>query len=427
MSKDSYKSLNKDQDKISKKFHLLIIPLVVLIVGVYLLLTSFMFESWFRNYIVYAQFGPFSPYYFSIALISFIFACLILYRSIKFEFKSLIFFIAALFSISLSYFFGWLNWNPNPSGNIPATWFYEAQVLFSTISLFCLFLHFELNEYETPRTYLTSIVSLCLVPLSFKNIYAMVTGEYDIDAPKLIQFGGTLVQAGGIIIFISIFFIGIKMFRAFVAHNKKARVLFGLQYAGFLFLFFHGIFELTEGIVKFFVDFSIFNTPIVITGMLLIGTAYCISPKLFAFMAPNIQAFGIVDKNGISHYFTAISKEFAEKREISEDLFGGLTIALKSVGETVAQTEKSVNSLIFKDRAIIIEYIDPYYLVLIAEKATYFIHLEMKDYLRELKKVQPQIPRNGSIISEKVFIELNKQFTPIQTPYYIYKRDQLKE
>jgi hypothetical protein len=262
-----------------------------------------------------------------------------------------------------------------------------------------------------------------LVPLSFKNIYVLVTGEYDLDAPKLIQFGGTLVQAGGIIIFLSIFFIGIKMFRAFSAQGRKSRILFGMQYTGFLFLFFHGIFELVEGIVKFFVAFSIFNTPIVITGMLLIGTSYCISPKLFAFMAPNVQAFGIVDKNGISHYFTSTSKEFAEKKEISEDLFGGLTIALKSVGEAVAQAKKSVNSLIFKDRAIIIEYRDPYYLVMIAEKATYFIHLEMKDYLKKLKEIQPHIPKYGSIISEEVFEKLNKQFTPIQTPYYLSNRE----
>jgi len=421
MKKDIKNTMNSKVKKISKKYHLIIIPLVVSVIGVYFLLTSFLFESEFRNIIVYAQIGSFSPYYFSIALISFIFACLILYRSIKFEFKSLIFFIAALYSISLSYFFGWLNWNPNPSGEIPATGFYEAQVLFSTISLFCLFLHFELNEHEKPRTFLTSVVSLCLVPLSFKNIYAMVTGEYNIDAPKLIQFGGTLVQAGGIIIFISVFLIGIKTFRAFIGHNKKARRLFGIQYAGFLFLFFHGIFELTEGIIKFFVDFSIFNTPIVITGMVLIGIAYCISPEYFAFMSPNVKAFGIIDKNGISHYFTATSVEFGEKQRVSEDLLGGLTIALKSVGEAVAQTRKSVNSLIFKDRAIVIEYNRPYYLVLIAKKASFFIHLEMKDYLKELKELYPKIPKHGLIISEDVFEKLNKQFTPIQTPYYLSK------
>ncbi|TFF97582.1 MAG: hypothetical protein EU547_03925 [Promethearchaeota archaeon] len=418
----SNKNVNNNTNKPSRKYHLIVLPSVFIILGLYVLFSSFLCRDWFRNNIVYAQIGFFSPYYFIIAIISFVFACLMLYRSIMFEYKSLIFFIIALFLISFSYFFGWLNWNPDPTGEIPKTGLYEAQVLFSTVSLFLLFIHFELNEYETPRTTLTSIVSLCLVPLSFKNIYAMITRDYLLNEFKLIQFGANLVQAGGIIIFLSIFAIGIKMLRVFTVHNKKAQILFSLQYAGLMFLFFHGIFELLEGILKFFIDFSIYNTPIVIGGMLLIGISYSISPK-HNFMSPNVKAFGVVDKNGISHYFIATSEEFAEKKNVSEELFGGLTVALKSVGKAVAQTEKNVNSLTFKDRAIIIEYIEPYYLVLIAEKASYFMHLEMKEYLEDLKKLYPEIPKYGTIIDDEIFEQLNTRFYPIQTPYYLSQID----
>ncbi|TXT57274.1 MAG: membrane protein of unknown function [Promethearchaeota archaeon] len=400
----------------SKRYHLYIILLVLGFITLYFLFTSILFPSEFRKYVVYAQIGSFSPYFFSIAVVITIFGIMILYRSIKYELTSLFFIILTLFTSALSYFFGWLNWNP--LGEKPLTALYEAQLLFSTISLFFLFLHFELNERESPRAWLTSFISISLFPLSFKNIFSIFTGIYQIN-PTFEYFLGSLVQVGGIVIFIANFVIGLKISNAIFSQNKQARNLGGIQFAGLLLLFFHVLFEFTEGLFKIVNPrFSVFNTPILVIAVLLISVPYYKNPQLLSFVSPNVKAVGIVDVNGITHYFRATSVEFEERRAVSEELFGGLTVAFQSVGKEVAQAKKGVDSLKFGDRAIIIEANHPFYFVVIAEKSSYFLHLEMKEYLRELKAHYSEPPQYGEVISEDLIKELNEKFFPMHTPYY---------
>ncbi len=404
-------SSNKD----SIQYHLYISLIVLVIIILYILFTSILFPSGFRKYIVYIQIGPFSPYFFTIAAIFAIFGTMILYHSIKFELTSLTFIICALFSSALSYFFGWLNWNP--AGEVPKTGLYEAQILLSSIALFFLFLHFELNERESPRAWLTSIISICLFPLSFKNIFSILSGIYEFNT-TFEYFLGILVQIGAIVIFIANFVIALRISKAVFVRNEELRNLGGIQFAGLFFLFFHVFFEFSEGLIKIInPKFSVFNTPILVIAMLLISIPYYKKPEVLSFVSPNVKAIGLVDINGITHYFKATSEEFEERRNISEELFGGLTVAFQSVGKEVAQAKKGVDSLKFGDRAIIIEYLNPFYFVVIAERSSYFLHLEMKQYLKDLKTYYKEFPEYGEVISEDIIKQLNEKFYPMP-PYY---------
>jgi hypothetical protein len=348
---------------------------------------------------------------------------MILYRSIKFKLTPLIFIICALFSSALSYFFGWLNWNP--AGEVPKTGLYEAQILLSTIALFFLFLHFELNERESPRAWLTSIISICLFPLSFKNIFSILSGIYEFNG-TFEYFLGVLVQIGAIVIFIANFVIGFRISKAIFARNEEVRNLGGIQFAGLLFLFFHVFFEFTEGLIKIInPEFSVFNTPILIIAMLLISIPYYKNPEILSFVSPNVKAIGLVDISGIVHYFRATSEEFEDRRNISEELFGGLTVAFQSVGKEVAQAKKGVDSLKFGDRTIVIEYLKPYYFVVIAERSSYFLHLEMKQYLKDLKYYYSEPPQYGEVIPENTIKKLNEKFYPMP-PYYFTTESESK-
>jgi hypothetical protein len=409
-------------NKSSKRYHLYIILLVDGLMFLYILFTSILFPDWFRIYIVYSQIGPFSPYFFTIAVIITFFGIMTLYRSYKFELTSLSFIIIALFSLAISYFFGWLNWNP--SGERPEGALYQIQILTSTISIFFLFLHFELNERESPRAWLTSIISICLFPLSFKNVFSIFTGIYHIN-PTFEYFIGVLVQLGAIIIFIANFIIGWKISKAIFSRNREVRNLGGLQFAGLMVLFFFVFFEFFEGLIKILnPNFSVFNTPILVVAMLLISLPYFINPEILGFVSPNVKAVGLIDKNGITHYFRATSEEFEERRETSEELFGGLTVAFQSVGREVAQAKKGIDSLKFGDRAIIIEFLNPYFFVVIAEKSSFFLHLEMKEYLKELKKYYREPPQYGITIPRDIINKLNQKFFPMHTPYYFEKESE---
>jgi hypothetical protein len=211
------------------------------------------------------------------------------------------------------------------------------------------------------------------------------------------------------------------MSRAFFSHSRHARILGGLQFAGITLLFINIFFELLEGVLDASgIPFSAYNTPLFIIAMLLISIPQLINPELLGLVPPNVQVVSLIDDRGITHYFKPLSEEFIniDEENLSSQLIGGLTIAFASVSEQVAKSKAGVDSLKFGDRAMIIEYLDPYYLVVIAERDTYFLHLEMKQYVQKLKELYNKPPADSSLIPESVFNKLNLEFFPILTPYY---------
>ncbi|MFO7794946.1 MAG: hypothetical protein ACQERB_06325 [Promethearchaeati archaeon] len=407
-----------------KNYIIIIIGIVAIFALIYLILTSFIIESWFRKYIVYAQIGSFSPYFFSLAIMMFLFGLLIIYRAVKFGLTSLIFMVIGLFTSATSYFFGWLNWNP--AGTVPQTWLFEIQLLTSTLSIYFLFFHFELNDRDSPRSWLSILITFCLIPYCLKNLYSLLTLDYGTNTLFQILLR-TLVQIGAIIVFFSVFLIGIRMSKAFFAHSRRARILGGMQFAGIVLLFINVIFEFLEGILEVAgIEFSTYNTPVFVLALLLISLPHFINPELIGLVPPNVQVVSLVDEAGITHYYKPLSEEFADFGEsgASSQLIGGLTIAFSNVSEEVAKSKAGIDSLRFGDRAIIVEYLSPYYLVIIAQKGTYFLQLEMREYVRQLKNLYKEPPKDGSLIPEEVFKDLNREFFPILTPYYF---DGLKE
>lgn len=401
-----------------KDYCLLIIGIVCLLAILYLLITSILIEPFFRNYVVYAQIGQFSPYFFTLAMILLVFSSLLTYRALKYGLTSLVFLIIGLSTSMISYFFGWLNWNP--AGTVPEGWLFEMQLLTSTLSLYFLFFHFELNDSESPRSWLTILITICLIPYCLKNLYSLISFDYGTDTMFQL-FLRTLVQIGAIFIFLSVFLIGIRISRAFFKHSHKARVLGGFQFAGIVLLFVNILFEFLEGILEIAgIDFSSYNTPLFVIATLLISIPHLINPEILGLVPPNVQAVTLIDDRGITHYFKPLSEEFVDidEQNLSSQLIGGLTIAFANVSEEVAKSKKGIDSLKFGDRAMIIEVLEPYYLVVIAERDTFFLRLEMKQYINKLKTFYKNPPKDGTLIPEKVFKELNLEFFPILTPYY---------
>lgn len=404
--------------KSSKHYILFIIGIVLIFALIYLLFTSFLFEAWFKSNVVYAQIGPFSPYFFTLSMTILVFALMLTYRALKFGLTSLAFILLGLYFSSLSYFFGWLNWNP--AGTVPQTAIFEIQLLLSTLSLYFFFFHFELNDREIPRPWLSILITICLLPYCLKNVYSIVSMDYGTNT--LFQlFLRTLVQIGVIIIFLSVLLIGIRMSKAFFSHSKRSRVLGGLQFAGIVLLFINVIYEFIEGFIDVLgLDFSTYNTPLFVVATLLISLPHFADPELLGLVPPNVKVLSLVDDSGITHYYKPLSEEYSNygDEELSSQLIGGLTIAFTNVSEEVAKSKAGIDSLKFGDRAIIVEFLSPYYLIVIAERDTYFLHLEMKEYIKKLKKMYDKPPSDATMIPEEVFKELNREFFPILTPYY---------
>jgi hypothetical protein len=211
------------------------------------------------------------------------------------------------------------------------------------------------------------------------------------------------------------------MSKAFFSHNRHARILGGLQFGGIILMFINMIFEFSEGLIDAIgFSFSTYNTPIFVIALLLISIPQMINPELLGLVPPNVQAVSLIDDRGITHYFKPISEEFRkiDEENLSSQLIGGLTIAFANVSERVAKSKAGVDSLKFGDRAMIVEFLEPYYLVVIAERDTYFLHLEMKQYINELKEIYNEPPADSSLIPERIFKDLNREFFPILTPSY---------
>jgi hypothetical protein len=388
---------------------------------IYMILTSFLIEPWFRRNVVYVQIGPLPLYFFTLSMAIFLFVLMLSYRAIKYGLTSLIFLIIGLSSAAISYLFGCLNWNPG--GTIPQTGIFEIQLLTSTLSIYFLFFHFELNDRESPRSGLTILITLCLLPYCLKNLYSLVSLNYGTNTGFQL-FLRTLVQIGAIVIFFSVLLIGLRLSRAFFAHSPRARILGGFQFAGIVLLFINILFEFLEGILEVFrINFSAYNTPIFVISIILISGPQFIDPELLGLVPPNVQVLTLIDDRGITHYYEPISEEFRkiDEENLSSQLIGGLTLAFANVSERVAKSKAGIDSLKFGDRAMIVEFLEPYYLVVIAERDTYFLHLEMKQYIHELKELYKEPPQDSSLIPERIFRQLNRDFFPILTPSYFTK------
>ena len=132
------------------------------------------------------------------------------------------------------------------------------------------------------------------------------------------------------------------------------------------------------------------------------------------FAPAKIRFYGIVDTAGRTMYHRAVSEEFKDQEQAGStaDLFGGLTLAISSIGAEVAKSSQAADSMKFGDRAILIEYMDPYYFIAVADSASYFLEREIHEYLKGLKEEWPTPPADGSAIPQEMFNELNIRFFP---------------
>ncbi len=371
----------------------------------YVLVTSILFNKWFKDSVVNFHIGNFYPYFLILSALIFIFATILLYQSLKRQYSSLSILILSLYFGALSYLFGFLNWDPT-SSNYAQTDFYQLQVLLSTISIFMLYLHYELNSRNVPRTWLISTIIFLMTPHSILNLYFIFTDNYSENIQGFNIFSVLLLQIGATIVFLIIIQVGISSSRFLFQISRKARIFSGLQLAGLFGFVVNVILEIIETVFPI----NIFNTPIVVLSLLFIAIPYYLDPNVLIFIPINVYLFGIIDETGITRYYKPLTQEFKETDEnATAQLFGGLTIAFKSFGEEVAHAKSGIDSLNFGDRSVIVEYEAPYYMVLIANRSTFFLQKEMEEYLKELKKLYPEVIP-GQVIPESVFNDLNNKF-----------------
>ena len=412
-----------------------------------------------------AHIGQFYYYYyfFSLSIILFIFSVLVGFKSWINEYSSLFFLIISVFSASVAYFFGFLNWDP-AGGRYYETDFFQLQVLFTTISTLAIYRHY-LNRRSTPSTGLIALVIFLFTPHSLLNIYYIITNNYSPDLAGIHFQTLILLQIGSIFVFGWITYNGRTVSKSLLMNeSSRVRRLGASQLLGFYLLFLSVIGELIESVFPI----EVLNKPLFGIALLLIGVPYYLDPKVFLLVQINIKAMGIITKDGLTMYFKPIAEEFKDEEDLSSQLFGGLVIALSTMGQEVLKTKQrvdslnfgdrsiivecnnpfliaeefkdeedlssqlfgeliialstmgqevemkkqNVDSLYFRNRAIIVEYNDPFYFVIFANTATYFLEREMNEYLKDLKADYSEDP-GGEIISEEVFDELNKKFFPI--------------
>ena len=355
-----------------------------------------------------AHIGPFYYYFFSLSIILFVFSGLVAYRSWANEYSSLFFLIISVFSASVGYFFGFLNWHPT-GGRYYETDFFQLQVLFTTISTLAIYMHYELNRRSNPDTGLIALVTFLFAPHSVLNVYYIITNNYSPDFAGIHFLTLILLQIGSVFVFGWITYNGRSVSKSLLMNeSSRVRRLGASQLLGLYLLFLSVIGELIESVFPI----EVLNTPLFVLALLLIGVPYYIDPKVFLLVPINIKAMGIITKDGLTMYFKPIAEEFKDEEDLSSQLFGGLIIALSTMGQEVVKTKQRVDSLNFGDRSIIVEYNDPFYFVIFANTATYFLEREMNEYLKDLKADYTE-DTGGEVISEEVFDKLNKKFFPI--------------
>lgn len=390
----------------------MIMGLSLLFVIVYIVLTSILFDEQFEENIFRFNIGNFYPYFLSMAVLMLVFGLLLGYQSIVLEHRSLRILIVSILMGGLSYFFGFLNFDPT-GGNFRETRFFQIQILLQTISIFLLYLHYELNSRNQPQTSLNGVVILLLTPYSILNIYYLIFNDYPVEGDALVTFEIVtliLLQIGAVLIFSWLLRNGIEISRILLQRNQRTRYLAGIQLAGLLILFIGVIMQILENVL---VGFDVWHTPLNVLALLLIGGSYLRDPSVLLLAPINVLLFGVIDRYGRTMYYKPVDKLYVEDESTVPELFGGLTVAFTSFGTEVAKSTKGVDSLQFGDRSIVVEFLNPYYLVVIANKSTFFLQQEMEEYLVDLKDKFPEPPTDGSLIPESIFLELNRKFFPI--------------
>lgn len=370
---------------------------------VYVILTSFIFHDAFKENVINAHIGSFYPYFLILSLILFIFGGIVSYRSWKFEFTSLILLNASIYLFALSYFFGFLNWDPT-DGEYYKTAFFQLQVLSTSLGTILIFIHSELNKRKTPDVKLLTYILILFIPYSMVNIYYLFTSNYPDALQGFVTFTQILLNIGTTLIFSKLLYDGIEVSKVLLDRSDRLQKLGSYQLAGVFLLFYSVIGEFIETIS----GFSIRNTPLFIISLILIVIPYYFEPKVFWLISVRIKLMTIINEDGLAVYYNPIDESF---KGSEPQLFGGLTIAFANLGEDLAKTKHRVDSLNFGDRSMIVEFYDPYYFIIIAENATYFLLKEMKEYLVELKSIHPEF--DGIMFDPIVFEDLNKKFFPI--------------
>jgi len=381
---------------------------------IYILLTSFIFNDAFDKYFFHFHLGSFYPYFLILGLVLIGFSSILLIRSYRLGHTSLIILIAAVFLSGSSYVVGFFNFDPTGTVNFRQTRLFQLQVLLQTMSVFLFYLHYELGSHRRLRTGFLSLNILLLWPYSFLNIYYLLTDHYDPDGvlPQVESLTLFMLQTGVIVIFCWLLYNSMQTAQLFFRRSPQSRNAAILQVSGILLLVIGIVFQLIETMVS---TFDVWHTPLNTVAILLIALPYLRNPNVIVFSSVNVLLMGVVDQSGRTMYFKPVDESFANDDAVksTSELFGGLTLAFSSMGKEVARSEKGVDSLQFADRSIIVEYLNPYYLVVIANQSTYFLEREMEEYLKELLESYPQVPKDGSVIPEEIFIQLNKKFFPV--------------
>lgn len=359
-------------------------PLVV--IGVvalsYLALTSFLFDE-ATDGLTDLQVGPFYIYFLVPALVLGVFGLVIASKISRTHEWTLLVLVGAVLTFGLSYFLGFLNWDPNAS-SVPLTRLFSAQILLSNVSTLLLAIHFELLEFESLDSRYLGFIFLLLSPLMAVELFGVMSGEVlpTTAGLNLRSFLTLLTQVGTLVV---IYRILSQASRVFNKSNKQAVTL---QLVGVYLLMIHVLFEVLDEFI------SVYNTPWLVGAMLLLGIAYLLDPYSIVLEPTNVLIYGILDRQGLPVHIKGVSQEFLEDEGDRGILVSTLLNAFIAVSKEVAHAQ-TLESLRFGDRTLIVEYQEPFFIICLASHANYFLDRTIDRYLKQvvagLEQEHPQV------------------------------------
>jgi len=320
----------------------------------------------------------------------------------------------ALLTFGLSYFFGFLNWDPNAT-SVPITRWYSLQLLCSNLSTIFFISHFELLENDRPQSWFFSLSLFLLSPLIIINTYEILTANF-LVANSLKKFSIILTQIASFMVFFVILIRAADIYDQVKRQTQQIDTEIVLHFLAACFFLIHVIFEILDEFI------SVYNTPWLLLTIGVFSISYLKDPAIIILKPTNIMLYGVISDSGLPYYFRDVS-QFDEDESRIEDttLIAGFVNALSSFSREITGTKTQVESMQFGDRTLIIDYKKPLYLVCIASKSNYFLNTRLDQYIEQAVEALKQ-----QNIDTATFVETSKSdviFEKLNSNIFHYLED----
>ncbi|MFX0091790.1 MAG: hypothetical protein ACFFBD_08505 [Candidatus Hodarchaeota archaeon] len=386
---------------------LLILGIVAVL---YIVLTSFLFREEMKI-LTDLHIGDIYLYFLVPALCLFFFTGLIFFQMYKSRNSSLLLICLTMFVFGLSYFFGFLNWDPTGS-SAPLTRLFAFQLLFSNLATIIFALHFELLEHPSPRSWFLSAVFFLLSPSMVLNVYEIISGNvFETDTFNIKLFTIILTQIGTLLVFYRVLHQAAAVWVRTQTYGVITTSL-AWQFFGVCIFVVHVLLEILDAFL------SVYNTPWLLMAVLVMTWAYVQDPTSILLRSTNILVYGVMDSGGLAYYLNAVDPFFRKRAEENSLLFTALISAMQTFSQDVAGA-KRIENMNFPDRTLIIEYRAPFYLICIANRANYFLLNNLDRYLRQvivrLEDLKFKISPGASEITDEIkqiFKDCDRKFFP---------------